>query len=104
MQLKEKTRRALTAIKNKNYNFQILIKIWLKIFDSVIQPIALYGSEVWGPLSHQSYICLDKHPTESLHAVFCTYILHVQRKTPTNACRAELGRFPLIIKRLTKTN
>lgn len=25
------------------------------------------------------------------------YILHVPRKTPTNACRAELGRYPLII-------
>ena len=37
------------------------------------------------------------HPTESLHAEFCRHILHVHRKTPTNACRAELGRYPLII-------
>ena len=74
----------------------IPIKIWLKIFDSVIQPIALYCSEVWGPLSH-SYTQWDKHPTEILHAEFCRMILHVQRKTPTNACRAELGRYPLMM-------
>jgi len=96
-ELKEKARRAIHAIKRKFYNFQIPIKIWLKIFDSVIQPIALYGSEIWGPLSHQSYTRWDKHPTESLHAEFCRYILHVHRNTPTNACRAELGRYPLII-------
>ena len=95
--LKEKARRALNAIRRKFYNLQIPIKIWLKIFDSVIQPIALYGSEVWGPLSHHSYTRWDKHPTESLHAEFCRYILHVHRKTPTNACRAELGRYPMII-------
>ncbi len=75
--LKEKTRRPLTAIKRKFYKFQIQIKIWLKIFDSVIQPMAQYGSEVWGPLSHRSYTRWDKHPTESLHAEFCRYILHV---------------------------
>ena len=67
------------------------------MFDSVIAPIALYGSEVWGPLSTHNYTRWDKHPTESLHAEFCRNILKVQRKTPTNACRAELGRFPLII-------
>ena len=49
--LKEKAPRALNAIKRTVYNFQIPIKIRLNIFDSVIQPIVLYGSEVWGPLS-----------------------------------------------------
>ena len=94
--LKEKAWKALHAIKRKCYNFQIPVKIWLKIFDSVIQPIALYSNEVWGPLSHQSYTHLDKYPTKSFHAEFCRFILHVHRNTPTNACRAELGRYPLI--------
>ncbi|KAI4885658.1 hypothetical protein NFI96_003646 [Prochilodus magdalenae] len=95
--LKEKARRALYAIRRKFHNIDIPIPIWCKIFDSVIQPIALYGSEVWGPLSQHSYTRWDKHPTEVLHAEFCRLILKVQRKTPTNACRAELGRFPLLI-------
>jgi hypothetical protein len=34
----------------------------------------------------------------SLHAEFCKNILHVRHKTPNNACRAELGRYLLIIK------
>lgn len=57
----------------------------------------LYGCEVWGPLSKLDYARWDKHPIESLHAEFLRNILRVQRKTPTNACRAELGRFPLAL-------
>ena len=95
--LKEKARRALYAIKRKLQKIVIPIKIWLKIFDSVIQPIALYGSEVWGPLSQQNYSKWDKHPIETLHVEFCRNILKIQRKTPNNACRAELGHYPLMI-------
>ncbi len=94
---KDKARRALYAIKKRILNIEIPLPIWCKIFDSVIQPIALCGSEVWGPLSDQSYTRWDKHPTEALHTEFCEMILKLQRKTPNNACRAELGRFPLII-------
>ena len=73
------------------------IRIWTKIFDSVIVPIALYGSEVWGPLSRLEHDSWDKHPIETLHTEFCRRTLNVQRKTPNNACRAELGRFPLLL-------
>ena len=41
--------------------------------ESVIEPIALYGSEVWGPLAKQDF-------------------------PVNNACRAELGQYPLILK------
>ncbi|CAM4712644.1 unnamed protein product [Leuciscus chuanchicus] len=43
--LKDKARRALYAIKKKFQRIELPIPIWCKIFDSVIQPIALYGSE-----------------------------------------------------------
>jgi len=46
-------------------NIELPIPIWCNIFDSVIQPIALYGSEVWGPISDQSYTRWDRHPIES---------------------------------------
>ncbi len=85
----------LYAIKKKFQNIEIPLPIWCKIFDSVIQPIALYGSEVWGPLSDQSYTRWDRHPTEALHTEFCKMILKLQRKTPNNACRAELGPIPI---------
>ncbi len=45
---------AVNALKDNAW--RALYAIQKKCFDSVIQPIALYGSEVWGPLSDQSYI------------------------------------------------
>ena len=95
-ELKEKAKRAFYAIK-KSIKLELPIRIWIKIFHSVIEPIALYGSEVWGPVTHNEFPNIDKHPTEALHAEFCKSILRVQRKTPNNACRAELGQYPLII-------
>ena len=49
--LRDKARRAFYAIK-RHIKLDIPIKIWLKIFDAVIEPNALYGCEVWG-LGHQ---------------------------------------------------
>ena len=46
--LREKARRALKAIK-RNTSFDIPVRIWLKILESVIEPITLCGCEVWGP-------------------------------------------------------
>ena len=53
---------------------------------------------MWGPLAKQDFTQWDKHPIETLHAEFCKILLHVQRKTTNNACRAELGQYPQIIK------
>ena len=64
--LKEKAHRALYAIKRNFHEIQIPIKIWGKIFDSVIMPIALYGVHS----SKIGYIRWDKHPLEALHAEF----------------------------------
>ncbi len=94
--LKDKARRALYAIKKECQSIEIPLPIWCKIFDSVIQPIALYGSEVRGPLSDKSYRWY-RQPTEALHTELRKMILKLQRKTPSNASRAEVGRFPLII-------
>ena len=40
--LRDKARRAFSAIE-RNIHFNIPIRIWLKILESVIEPIALYG-------------------------------------------------------------
>ena len=95
--LREKARRAFYAIK-RNIKLEIPIKTWLKILDAVIEPISLYGCEIWGPLANQEPGKWDKHQAETLHAELCKSILRTQRKTTNNACRAELGRYPLIIK------
>uniref|UniRef100_A0A671YR74 ribonuclease H n=1 Tax=Sparus aurata TaxID=8175 RepID=A0A671YR74_SPAAU len=95
-ELKEKAKRAFYAIK-RSVQIQIPIRTWLKIFNSVIEPIALYGSEVWGSLVQHDWAKWDKNPIETLHTEFCKSILRVQRKTPNSACRAELGQFPLLL-------
>ena len=92
--LREKARRAFYIIK-RNIQFDIPIRIWLKILESVTKPIALYGCEVCCLLTNQEFTKWDKHQTETLHTVFCKNILCVQRKTQNNT---ELGRHPLMIK------
>ncbi len=82
----------------KLIQIEIPIRIWLKIFQSVIEPIALYGGEVWGPLLNHEYEKWDKNPIAALHAEFCKSILRVQRNTPNNAFRAELGQYPLLMR------
>lgn len=96
-ELRDKARRAFYAIK-KHIQTEIPTRIWLKLIECVIEPIALYGSEVWGPLTNHDFTQWDKHPIETLHAELCKILLHVQRKATNNACRAELGKYPLIIK------
>ena len=96
-ELREKARKAFYAIKRQIYS-EIPTQIWLKILESVIEPIALYGSEVWGPLTEQNFTKWDKHPVYILHTALCKNILHVQRKIIYNACRAELGQYPLLMK------
>ena len=63
-ELRDKARRAFYDIKI-NIKFDIPIRIWLKILESVKVPIALYGCEVWGPLTNQYFTKLDKHQIET---------------------------------------
>jgi hypothetical protein len=58
--LRDKARRAFCAIK-RNITFDIPIRIRLKILKSVIEPIALYDCEVWGPLTKTLFTKWDKH-------------------------------------------
>lgn len=69
----------------------------MKIFDRIIKPIATYGCEIWGPSFKCSHEAWDKSPTESLHLDFCKNMLGIHRNTSNMACRAELGRFPLLL-------
>ncbi len=46
--LTDKARRAFYSIRRPLIKFNPPIKLWLKIFDSIIKPILLYGCEIWG--------------------------------------------------------
>ena len=82
-ELRDNARRAFNAIKRK-IKFDMPIRIWQKILESVIEPIALYNSPTKN--SQNGTNAKLRHP------------LLYNLKQPNNACRAELGRYQLIIK------
>ena len=67
----------------------LTVKTKLQLFDTMVVPILLYGSEVWGVYNFKE---VDK-----LHIKFCKYILGVRQQTPNMAVYGELGRVPLSI-------
>jgi hypothetical protein len=82
----------------------------LKLFDQVIKPVCLYGSEIWGieDLSTNKYSKVNGFdtsfyslPIEAIQLSFCKYILGVSRKATNAAVMGELGRFPLGIDVVT---
>ena len=96
-QLSEKAMHALYKIR-RHLDFHALKpKIAIKIFDSIISPILLYGSEVWGAYSKNDFKNWDKTPIEKTHLKFCKLSLGINRKASNLASRGELGKFSLLI-------
>ena len=92
------------------------VSLACKLFDSLVKPILLYSSDVWGSslinmfkgsgnskshiTDHQFLSKLfdnTKFPFEQLHIKFCKRTLGVHRKASNVACRGELGQYPLTI-------
>jgi len=72
----------------------------------MISPILTYNSEVWGALAKSDFKSWDSSAIEETHLQFCERYLEVHNKASNIACRAELGKFPLIIdinKKILKT-
>jgi hypothetical protein len=102
-QLSEKAMHALYKIR-RHLDFHALTpKIAIKIFDSIISPILLYGSEVWGAYSKNDFKNWDKTPIEKTHLKFCKLSLGINRKASNLAYRGELGKFPLLIPIIKRT-
>lgn len=99
--LYDKACKAFFILKSKYKMFPCLsIKTQVKLFDTMIVPILLYGSEVWGAYlikSHtvQNYIQDHKNLIEKLHTKFCKQTLGVHKRACNDAVRLELGRLPL---------
>eukprot|EP00745_Piridium_sociabile_P040709 TRINITY_DN7896_c0_g1_i1.p1 TRINITY_DN7896_c0_g1~~TRINITY_DN7896_c0_g1_i1.p1 ORF type:complete len:546 (-),score=34.17 TRINITY_DN7896_c0_g1_i1:81-1496(-) len=69
-------------------------KLFFKIFDSQIQPILTYGSEVWG-------LTADHTVIERVHLLAIKRLLNVSIKTPSALVYCESGRYPLYIQTST---
>jgi hypothetical protein len=96
-QLSEKALHALNKIR-KNLDFHKLSpKTATKIFESIITPILLYNSEVWGAYEKNDINKWDNSDTEKVHLRFCKLYLGDNRKASNIACRSELEKYPLLI-------
>jgi hypothetical protein len=78
------------------------IKTSFHLFDHVIKPILLYGSDVWGcyQLSNGSVNIkkLFNDSIEKCQLRFCRYTLGVSRRAPNIGLVGETGRLPLSIE------
>ena len=98
--------RALYTISNNLGNSRYKPTLLLKLFDTLIKPIALYGSEMWGGFGNKHadlnavMMQFDK-PFEKLHLRITKLALKVSNKAPNIACLAELGRYPLVTRVLS---
>ena len=68
----------------------------LKLFDTLIQPILTYASEIW--ISDFKLDLLSgKYPFELVHLKSCKFSLGVHNKTSNLAVKCELSRFPILL-------
>ena len=87
----EKARRAIFALNNR-FSLKILpVRIVLKIFDSYISPVILYGLEIWMPFHQTDFNKWDSTKIEFVDLTFCKHILGVNRSTSNVLVRAESG-------------
>jgi hypothetical protein len=93
--LRDKARRAFYAVK-RNIKFDIPIRIWIKILQSFIEPISLYGCEVWGLLTNKEFRKWDKHQIETLHEEFnkCMQIRLIPANDPNPEKRRSILQPP----------
>ena len=85
-----KAKKALYLICRAFQNCKEMSKdVFFKIFDSKIQSILMYSSEIWG-LQRLDQI-------EKVHLLACKRYLGVPLKTPNKMVYSELGRYPLFI-------
>ena len=86
LNLVEQGRKAMFSVLRKTRKLGLPIDIQLQMFDSMVSPILLYGSEVYG-FENCSIV-------ESIFLQFYKIILHFKKSTSNNILYGELGRFP----------
>ena len=90
--LSAKATKALFSLisKIKEYS-DINVETLSKLFDTLIQPILTYASEIWIS-DYKIDLMDDKYPFELVHLKSCRFSLGVHNKTSNLASRCELGR------------
>ena len=70
-------------------------KLYMKLFDAQVQPIALYGSEIWGLFDAAKQI-------EHVHLHALKKFLRVNMKTPNDLVYSETNRYPIYLNSIVR--
>ena len=100
-QLADRARKAYYAIKQSlPFYDKLSVKTLLKLYAALIEPIILYGSEVWISDLNININNCDQLPFEKIQHLIFKDILGVQKKASNLAIKYELGTFPICFKAL----
>ena len=92
--LRSRALKAYMALKNKlGTCFRDHIDDTIGLFNAMIKPILLYGSDFWGCLKLPR-----NNPVENLYMQFCRQVLGVQKNTTNVGVLLELGCVPLMLE------
>jgi hypothetical protein len=98
-QLADRARKAFYAIKHSLPFYEKLsVKTLLKLYSTLIEPIILYGSEIWIADFNININNCDQLPFEKIQHLIFKDILGVQKKASNLAIKYELGAFPICLK------
>ena len=91
----QQSNKAILVVRNiQRLCGSVPVDVCFKLFDKIIAPILLYGSEIWGYEFRKDI--------EAVHVKFCKYVLGVARNTPNCAALGECGRLPLSVLYMTR--
>ena len=110
-ELYKKALKALFSVNSKTNLYQIKPNLAIKLFNTLVKPIALYGCEIWGmdllKLLKGDFNLLDRTFSEKLQNKFCKMALGVGKRSINCAVRNELCVLPMcltIFKRILDYN
>ena len=89
--LLSRAKHAVISIFNSLRKFdKMSFSVFIKLFDVQVQPIVLYGSEIWGLTPVTAII-------EKVHLFALKRFLNVDMRTPNDLIYGECGRYPISI-------
>lgn len=83
-------RKAMYGVLRRGRELSLPIDVMLKLFHTMVEPILLYASEVWGTE--------DIGQIETFHLKFLKYVLKLRANTPSCMVYGETGEFPLSLR------
>ena len=92
-----KATRAIFALNNKFKISKLPKHLALKLFNSLVSPILLYGSEIWGPYIDYDYKSWEKSKIERIQTQFIKRLIGCNVQTSSIMARSEVGARPLLL-------